>query len=166
MRTIVVLMGSMVAMTGCGPQVEFLQYRGPQNWPTGSAFVRVVEGVEVYEGLPDRPYEVLGIIDIWHNQPFFANASATRDVLDYVKKNNGSAVVWLSKRLITSGSLLMEKASCGAAEIDTGHSTQPLIARTRGTSSAYSTDRGTSIHYQEDAWVEPQRSTLLVVRWK
>lgn len=161
-------------LAGCGPRVEFMQYRGVQNWPTGSAFVRAVKGMEVYEGLPDRPYEVVGLIDIYDNKPFFFNASATKDVLDYARNNNANALVWLSKRVVTSGSLRMAEADRDPAEIDTGRSTQPLVIRTQGSASGteFTTQSGnirsgnSSMQYREDVWVEPQRSTVLAVRWK
>jgi len=151
-----------VVATGCGPRVEFMQYRGVQDWPVGGAFVRVVKGMDVYEGLPDRAYEVVGLIDIYDQKPFFENAIATHDVLDHAKKNNADALVWLSKRAILSGSLRVAATVREPAELDTGHSTQPLVTRVRGAAHA----NGDSVQYAEDVWVEPQRSTLLVIRWK
>ena len=156
------LTGALLLAAGCGPRVEFMQYRGAQDWPTGGAFVRVVSGMDVYEGLPDKPYEVVGLIDIYDNKPFFQNAFATHDVLEHAKKNNANALVWLSKRAIMSGSLRMAEAAHEPAEIDAGHSTQPLVTRVRGSATA----SGDSVRYAEDVWVEPQRTTLLAIRWK
>ena len=156
------LTGGVLLAAGCGPRVEFMQYRGVQNWPVGGAFVRVVDGMDVYEGLPDKPYEVVGLIDIYDNKPFFQNAFATHDVLECAKKNNASALVWLSKRAIMSGSLSMTEAGREPAEIDTGHSTQPLVIRVRSRGGS----NGDSVRFAEDVWVEPQRSTVLAIRWK
>ena len=156
------LTGLLVLAAGCGPRVEFMQYRGAQNWPTGGAFIRAVKGMDVYEGLPDKPYEVVGLIDVYDNKPFFDNASATHDGLEFAKKNNASALVWLSKRSILSGSLRLPENVREPAELDTGHSTQPLVTRVRGAAQG----NAGSVQYAEDVWVEPQRSTLLAIRWK
>jgi hypothetical protein len=67
--------------------------------------------MEVYEGLPDRLYEVVGLIDVYDNKPFFFSDSATKQVLDYAQKNNANALVWLSKRVVMSGSLGMDEAN-------------------------------------------------------
>ena len=159
----VCVVAGLSLLAGCGPRVEFMQYRGVQNWPTGSAFVRTVKGMEVYEGLPDRPYEVVGLIDVYDNKPFFFNDSATKQVLDYAQKSNANALVWLSKRVVMSGSLQMADANREAAAVDTGHSTQPLITHVEGGAQASGSN---SVQYREDVWVEPQRSTVLAIRWK
>lgn len=62
------LLIAIVFIVGC-VRVEYLEYRGIQAWPTGSAFVQKVEGVDVYEGLPNRTYEVILVQEEPPQQP-------------------------------------------------------------------------------------------------
>ncbi len=124
-------------------RVEYREYRGPQDWPTGSSFVGRVEGVEVYEGLPHRPYEVIGLVDVYSSDPFESGVAAQR-VLDLVDMKDAHALIWLSDRIVASGSLHMGHALKGPASIESGHA-----GRAVGTSES-----------------EPARSTLLLIQWK
>ena len=134
-------------------RVEYREYRGLQDWPTGSAFVGRVEGVEVYEGLPQRPYEVVGLVDVYSSDPF-GNSEATKKVLDLVDMKDAHALIWLSDRIVTSGSLHMGSTLEKAASIDTGRSSQPEMLITNvGQYTRTSTKR-------------VLRSTLLLIQWK
>ena len=134
-------------------RVEYREYRGLQDWPTGSAFVGRVEGVEVYEGLPHRSYEVIGLVDVYSGEPF-ENSQATREVLDFVDVKDAHALIWLSDRILASGSLHMGHALKEPASIDSGRSSQPEMLITNvGQYTQTSTKRAL-------------RSTLLLIQWK
>jgi hypothetical protein len=123
-------------------RVEYREYRGPQDWPTGASFVGRVEGVEVYEGLPQRPYQVVGLVDVYSDEPF-ESGSAKKEVLDLVDTKDAHALIWLNDFVVASGSLHMENAIKGPVSIESGRA-----GRTVGAS-------------------EPGgRSTLLLIQWK
>ena len=124
-------------------RVEYREYRGVQTWPTGSAFVGRIKGVEVYEGLPQRPYEVIGLVDVYSEDPF-ESGPATDKVLDLIDVKDAHALIWLSDRMVTSGSLRMGRSGAKAALIESGRS---------GRSG-------------QTAQSEQPRSTLLLIQWK
>lgn len=134
-------------------KVEYREYRGLQDWPTGSAFVGRVEGVEVYEGLPQRPYEVVGLIDVYSGDPFESD-SATKEVLELVDVKDAHALIWLSDRIVASGSLHMGNALKQPASIDTGRSSQPQMLITNVG------------QYTRTTTKRVLRSTLLLIQWK
>jgi len=144
-------------LTGC-VTVDYLDYRGVQEWPTGSAFVRTVEGVEVFEGLPNRAYEVLGLIDVYHDQPFHLNDQARDKVMKLAKEKRADALVVLSARQIESGSMVIGQQRQDPAALDTGSSTQPelLIEEISGN------DR----QQTRTSYRRVLRSTILAIRWK
>lgn len=134
-------------------KVEYREYRGLQDWPTGSSFVGRVEGVEVYEGLPQRPYEVIGLIDVYSSDPF-GSSQTTKKVLDLVDMKDAHAVIWLSNRIVSTGSLYMGNIQKEPASIDTGRSSQPEMLIT-------------SIgQYTRTTTKKVLRSTLLLIQWK
>jgi len=141
-----------VLVPGC-VRVEYCAYRGRQDWPTGSAFVGRVEGIEVFEGLPQRPYEVIGLVDVYADEPF-VDHHATKKVLEYVKNKDADALIWLSDRVVSSGSLRMESETKDPASIDTGRSSQPEMVITNVN------------QYVQTSRTERLRSTLLLIRWK
>ena len=134
-------------------RVEYREYRGLQDWPTGSAFVGRVEGVEVYEGLPHRSYEVVGLVDVYSEDPF-GNSQATKKVLELVDAKDAHAVIWLSNRIVASGSLHMGSALKQPAEIDSGRSSQPEVLITKIGQYTYTSTK------------RALRSTLLLIQWK
>jgi hypothetical protein len=93
---------------GC-TRVDYLSYQGIQDWPTGSAFVQSVDNVDVYEGLPSKPYTVVGLIDVYDDQPFFLNNDVKKKVLKMASEHDADALVWLSDRAVSSGSLRMRE---------------------------------------------------------
>lgn len=145
---------TIVFLVGC-VRVEYLEYRGVQAWPTGSAFVQKVEGVDVYEGLPNRAYEVIGMIDVYDDKPFFHDDATRSKVLKIAKEHNADAVVWLSDRTFSSGSLKMgPENSKDAASLDTGRSSQPEMFVTNVS------------QYTQTSYKKSIRSSLLLVKWK
>jgi hypothetical protein len=52
----------MLALTGCDT-MSFTRYAGePRAWPTGSAFTDGTFDVPVYRGWPEKPYDVIGLV--------------------------------------------------------------------------------------------------------
>ena len=143
----------IVLVTGC-VRVEFMEYRGRQDWPTGSAFVRQVEGnedIDLYEGLPSEPYKVIGLVDVYDSDPL--GTGSRGKVVELVRFHNADALLWLSARAVSSGFLLMGETDHPSAIIDAGRSTQP-------TATISSKDQTAS------AKVDSFRSTLLLIRFK
>ena len=140
------------ALSGC-VRVEYLGYRGDQSWPTGAAFVKRVQGYEVFEGLPQRPYEVVGLIDVYNEDPFASYQSRGR-VIKLVRQKGGDAIIWLSDRIVATGAINSVDRIREPTTIDTGRSTQPEVTETKG---GISTRRTAT---------KMLRSSLLVIRWK
>ncbi|MEK7756671.1 MAG: hypothetical protein AAB385_05615 [Planctomycetota bacterium] len=147
-----------LTVIGC-TRVEYLDYRGVQSWPTGSAFVQDVDNVDVYEGLPDREYEVIGLIDVYDDKPFFHDDGTRKKVIKMAKEHKADAIVWLSDRTVSSGSLKMGQESKGAASLDTGRSSQPEMLVTNV--SQYAQGAAVATSYKKSL-----RSSLLLVKWK
>ncbi len=143
----------LLLLCGC-VRVEYLDYRGVQAWPTGSAFVQDVDGMPVYEGLPEKPYDVVGLVDVYDDQPFFHSDSTKKKVLDQARKHHADAIVWLSDRTVSSGSLKMIPEEKVAALLDTGRSSQPEMVVTHVS------------QYVATTYKKSLRSSLLLVRWK
>ena len=142
------------SVTGC-VRVEYLEYQGVQEWPTGSAFVGSVEDVEVevYEGLPQRPYEVIGLVDVYDDDPF-TDSKARKEIMEFVDAEEADALIWLSDRVVASGSLIMGRTTKGPASVDTGRSSQPEMTVTNVNQYVATSRR------------KVLRSTLLLIRWK
>jgi hypothetical protein len=84
-----------------------------------------------------------------------ALTSTTRKrVLDITKEHNADAIVWLSDRTVSSGSLKMAKDTVSNASLDTGRSSQPEIIISEVSQSIWTTYR------------KALRSSLLLVKWK
>lgn len=143
---------TLLASVSC-VKVDYLRYIGRQDWPTGSAFIREVEGMDVFEGLPSKPYRVIGLIDVYAGDPF-KNAPALKKVKQHFQDAGADAMIWLSDRVVSSGSLKMGNAFKEAASLDTGRSSQPEILVT--STSEYTR---TSARYG-------LRSTLLLIQWE
>lgn len=152
MRGTVLAFCVLPVFSGC-VRVEYLKYRGPQNWPTGGAFIQLVEGIEVYEGLPTRPYEVIGLIDIYDGDPF-ENSQARDEVMELVDTKDADALLWLSARRVASGGLEMPDYAQAAAQVDAGRSTQPEVVITQVS------------QYVARQTRRALRSSLLLIKWK
>lgn len=149
------LIPAFVLFVGVGcVRVEYLDYRGVQAWPTGSAFVQDVDGTPVYEGLPEKPYDVIGLIDVYDDKPFFHSDSTKKKVLEFAKEHHADAIIWLSDRTVSSGSLKMLPEERNAALLDTGRSSQPEMLITNVS------------QYQAIQYKKALRSSLLLVKWR
>jgi hypothetical protein len=150
-----VLIPAVLLFIGVGcVRVEYLDYRGVQAWPTGSAFVQDVDGTPVYEGLPERPYDVIGLVDVYDDQPFFHSDSTKKKVLEIAKEHSANAIVWLSDRTVSSGSLKMNPEERAPAMLDTGRSSQPELLITNVS------------QYQAIQYKKSLRTSLLLVKWR
>jgi len=144
---------ALVLGTGCTP-VAYLQYHGAQGWPTGAGFALYVDKVPVYVGLPNKPYDVVGLIDVYDDKPFFLDDSTKSRVLKLVKDNKGDALIWLNDRTISSGSFRIGALKADPVRIDAGGSTQPEVIVTHGDEQ------------HSERYVRQLRSSLLVIKWK
>lgn len=140
-------------LLGC-TRVEYLEYRGVQEWPIGSAFVQSVDGVDLYEGLPNRAYDVVGLVDVYDDHPFYHDDSTRRKVVKIARDHAADAIVWLSDRTVVSGSQKMESAKKDAATVDTGRSSQPEMVVTNVS------------QYTATSYKKSLRSSLLLIKWK
>jgi hypothetical protein len=141
------------AVFGACVRIDYVPYRGAQEWPTGSAFVHDVDGVEVYEGLPTRNYQVVGLIDIYDDAPFFHSDDVKKRVLKLMRERGSDALVWLSERSIMSGSLRMQQTQREPSFLDAGRSTQPEVVITTGNQNSTVSAR------------KVLRGTVLVISW-
>lgn len=143
-----------LSLVGC-TRVEYLEYRGVQAWPKGSAFVQDVDGVDIFEGLPNRDYDVIGLVDVYDDKPFFHDGTTKDKVLKIAKEHKADAIVWLSDRTVSSGSLKMgTEHNRDATLLDTGRSSQPEMVITNVS------------QYTATSYKKSLRSSLLLVRWK
>jgi hypothetical protein len=139
-----------------------LQVTGPQvfsatvmrGWPQGSAFVHNVEGVDVLEGLPNREYTVVSLIDVYDDKPFYHDSTTRDRVIALSREHGADAIVRLSDRTVSSGYLKMMHNEVNPASVDTGRSSQPEVVITNVT-------RDTAMSYKKVL-----RSSLLLVKWK
>jgi hypothetical protein len=138
---------------GC-VRVDVLPYCGSQEWPTGSAFVRPVDGMDVFEGLPDRPYKVLGLIDIHSSKPFYRSDYTRKKVLELAEEHEADALISLSDRTLSSGFFKVGSQEEGAAVVDSGRSTQPEMIITRVS------------QYVTTSSKKQLRTTVLMIQWK
>ena len=114
----------LLPILGC-VRVEYLDYQGKQAWPTGSAFVSSVDNLKVYEGLPQVPDEVVGLIDV-HDEKPFDDLSARSKIMRLVRTKDADALIWLSDRLVASGSLLMGELNRSPVTVDAGRSSDSI----------------------------------------
>ena len=143
----------LLVAAGC-VRIEQLPYQGTQEWPTGSAFVRIVEDMKVFEGLPDRPYEVLGLIDIYSSKPFYRDKDMRKRVLEIARDYEADALLSLSDRTVSSGFFKVGSQEADAALVDTGRSSQPEMIVTRVS------------QYVATSAKKRLRNTVLMIRWR
>jgi hypothetical protein len=149
----VVSLVSLVAVIGC-TRIEYLEYRGDQSWPTGSAFIQTIDGVDVYEGLPPCTYDVIGLIDIYDEKAFYLDSAIRSKVICLAKTHGADAIIWLSDRTISTGFFEQNKHKTDQSSVDTGRSSQPEILISN-------VNQSTVTSYKKSL-----RSSLLLVRWK
>ena len=115
---LVVCVAALTVVSGCATSnVSFLPYRGTQSVFKGSGgTVRQLKGIDVWEnGDPDRKFKLIGIIEqIGQDSSSrrLINLNITgqiksgiqeSELVDLVKKNNGDALVLISKESKISG---------------------------------------------------------------
>ncbi len=144
---------TVVWVGGC-TRVEYLEYRGVQSWPIGSAFVQNIDGVDVYEGLPNQNYEVIGLVDVYDTKPFYHDDSVRGKVIKIAKEHGAQALLWLSDRTVNSGHFKMGENKVDPASLDTGRSSQPEMIVTN-------VSQNTATSYKK-----AMRSSLLLVKWR
>jgi len=116
------LFGILVALLlwGCAT-AEFHQYTGAQqNWPTASgAFVSTKYDVPAYFGPPDRPYIVLGSLDVTTGPPGGNLATREEDGIEFAtgkaKKMGGDAIIVQRYGKVQAGSVSMASASTNSS---------------------------------------------------
>lgn len=67
MRTLLPLMTvALLLLVGCSYGYRVADYQGPQAWPTGRASIThtALNNAQVIYGLPERPYEVVQVVEI------------------------------------------------------------------------------------------------------
>jgi len=124
----------LLALSACGT-LDVTPYTGrQQDWPTApGAFAKTVNGIPIYRGLPDRPYEVIGHItarDVSHGRL----AGRAREL-------HADAVLIMDEHVIGAGSLYLP------GQTTTYHSGALYGKSYYGTSSSY-TAPGISIPLQ------------------
>ncbi len=110
---------SLAAFTGCS-QLEWREYRGPQDWATGGAFVSDLDGMPLYEGLPDRPYAVVGMIEAYDDGDWFRSAANVDKIKDLAQTHDGDALLWISGRAVTLGEFRQGVRSSGGEGLSAG----------------------------------------------
>jgi hypothetical protein len=89
---------------GCG-RVTWRDYHGPQDWATGSGFSSKTEdGLSIFEGLPDRPYEVLGIVEAQGPANGFTRPAHQKQMRQLVRDHGGDAMILIGREIIRTGS--------------------------------------------------------------
>ena len=122
----------VVTLTGCTAilsKVEFKPYEGPQSWPTGGAFISDLDGVPLYEGLPHKPYEVIGLLDAYEDEKWFRNSANMAMVKRLVKEHEADALLWLSNRVINVGQTVMVDQNSGLGQVVSGSSAGGRVLR-------------------------------------
>lgn len=91
----------LLLFTGCAT-ATFSPYIGQQqNWPTAQGtFARHVRGIDIFEGLPARPYEVVGRLSIVGEPRSLDSQLAWK-----VKACGGDAAIIGSAQTFTAGSV-------------------------------------------------------------
>lgn len=86
----------VLACVGCAA-VEYTPYEGSSKWRTASgAFVNRKHGMPIYDGLPPRPYRVIGFINTSAGTSLFSE-SADASAVRVARGKNADALVLLSK---------------------------------------------------------------------
>ncbi len=142
-----------VLLNGC-TRIEYLDYKGSQDWPTGAAFVKTLDGMEVYEGLPPCAYEVVGLIDVYDEKPFYLDNTAKNKVIELAKDHKADAILWLSDRTVSTGYMKMKQQKTEPTSVDTGRSSQPEIIISNVSQSTIT------------SYKKSLRHSLLLIRWK
>jgi hypothetical protein len=118
---LLILLLNAALLAGCAT-ADFHQYTGAQqNWPTASGtFVSTKYDVPAYFGAPDRPYIVLGSLDVTTGPPGGNLATRQEDGIEYAtgkaKKMGGDAIVVLNYGKVQAGSGSFANASTNSSQ--------------------------------------------------
>jgi len=94
----------VASISGCG-NVTWRSYHGSQDWATGSGFSsKAKDGLLIYEGLPDRHYEVLGIAEAQGPANFITQPMHRKKMHEMIRKNGGNAMIIIGREIIRTGS--------------------------------------------------------------
>ena len=105
-----------IVLIGCAT-ADFHQYTGTQqNWPTASGtFVSTKYDVPAYYGPPNRPYIVLGSLDVTTGPPGGNLATRAEDGIEFAagkaKKMGADAIIVQRYGKVQAGSVAMANAS-------------------------------------------------------
>jgi hypothetical protein len=89
---------------GCG-HVTWRDYHGPQDWATGAGLSsRTKDGLIIYEGLPDHPYEVLGIVEAQGPANIFTQPAHRETMHKMIREHGGDAMILVGRELVRTGS--------------------------------------------------------------
>lgn len=111
-------------LTGC-EVMTFARYSGePRTWPTGSSFSEAVYDVPVYRGWPEKPYDVLGLVQFdnpnvdWNRGDIMQAAKKAREV-------GGDAIILVPRGTDPSPTMLDMRRQLGI----TGSHTVAVVIR-------------------------------------
>lgn len=83
-------------LTGC-EVMSFSRYTGEARaWPTGSAFTEAVHAVPVYRGWPEKPYDVVGLIQ-FDNPNVDWNRGDIMQAAKKAREAGGDAIILVPK---------------------------------------------------------------------
>ena len=137
MKLITSLLVSFVTiafLTGC-TTAKFLSYTGEQTeWPTSpGAMTETVDGVTVYHGLPSKPYNVLGQLDLTQNHKLAPGA--IQKAATVAKEHGADAIIVLrqGEQLLgvsSSGSGSAQRWGNGMTTFETRSNSQAVYGET------------------------------------
>jgi len=120
----------LISVAGCaGPTTQFSAYRGEQGaWPVSTGTTaRSVDGMLVYENVPERPYEVLGSIST--DNPYDnVDATLTAAVRRAREAGADAIIVTKNERTLESVSTFAYASPMGQSAYATG-SARPMYSR-------------------------------------
>lgn len=91
-------------LVGCG-SVTWRAYHGPQNWATGPGLSsETKDGLVVYEGLPDVPYELLGIVEAQGPASPLIRPDHRRKMHETIWEHGGNGMILVGREIIRTGS--------------------------------------------------------------
>ncbi len=84
---------SVVCLAGCR-EVTWRNYHGPQQWATGPGFSSETDDrLPIYEGLPDRPYDVLGIVEATGKASWMTVPSHRDEMHSLIREHGGNGMI-------------------------------------------------------------------------
>ena len=104
----------LISLTGCG-SMKFTKYGGDQQaWPTGSAFADQVFDVPIYRGWPEKPYEIVGLVQ-FTNADIDWNQGDIKQASEQAQKAGGNAIILMPKGDDPSPKAVATRAQLGVS---------------------------------------------------